>query len=124
MATIVLILLAPTVAGGGTFPGSNGVIAFTSGSTIVVVAPDGSGLTPIVSGQSPSWNADGTRIAFVRSGALFLMDPDGTNAGGVPGAAASDDLGLSWAVARAPVPPEPPAPPVTPPVVVTPTFAG
>jgi Tol biopolymer transport system component len=58
----------------------------TTNQSIQVVNADGTGLTALTSGPSdaaPAWAPDGSRIAFVGPsapfGAIFLMNPDGTN---------------------------------------------
>ena len=66
-------------AGGGTFPGANGLIAYASGSNVATITPDGTVITPIASGQDPSWSADGSKIAYVRSGDLYIADANGSN---------------------------------------------
>jgi len=50
---------------------------------IYVVNVDGSGLTKLTDDAagdfSPRWSPDGKRIAFSRTGALYVMDSDGSN---------------------------------------------
>ena len=47
-------------------------------SRLVVMNADGRGLVALpVNGQEPAWSPDG-RIAFVGSGEIFVMNPDGT----------------------------------------------
>jgi Tol biopolymer transport system component len=50
---------------------------------IYMVNVDGSGLTRLTNDAagdfSPRWSPDGTRIAFSRTGALYVMDSDGSN---------------------------------------------
>jgi len=47
------------------------------------VNPDGTGLTTLRLGKTPSWSPDGTRIVYARgrdgTGGLAIMDADGTN---------------------------------------------
>ena len=82
-------LVAPTAQA---FPGTNGLIAFTSNRTgigqIYTMHPDGSGLqqlTDVGAGcaEFPNWSADGGRIAFDTDcdgpNAIYTMDPNGGN---------------------------------------------
>src|SRR5438309_1874700 len=74
---------------GGTFPGTNGKIAFDSDRTgteqIFVMNADGSGQTNLsnnfkIDNFAPSWSPDGTKIAFYsdRTGTfqIFVMNAD------------------------------------------------
>jgi Tol biopolymer transport system component len=73
-----------------TFPGGNGLIAFTrttaAGSSIAVVDPDRSGFrTLIENAAQPAWSADGQSIAFVRKSVqgdsdIFIANADGSGA--------------------------------------------
>src|SRR5206468_7167087 len=46
------------------------------------VHPDGTGLTQLTQSPSyddlPTWSSDGSRIAFVREGAIYVVNADGT----------------------------------------------
>ena len=58
-----------TAAQGGTFPGANGVIAFTCGANICTINPDGTGRATLITGASdPSWSGDGTQSPTRTSG--------------------------------------------------------
>jgi Tol biopolymer transport system component len=66
--------------------GLQGQIAFVSltdsGSDIAVVNGDGSGLKRLPHpglDLQPAWSPDGSRIAFVNDGQIYVMRPDGTN---------------------------------------------
>jgi Tol biopolymer transport system component len=64
-AFIAALIAAP--AAEATYHGANGKIAFLrSGETnsIWVMNPDGSGAAPLTDGDSPSWSADGAKLAF------------------------------------------------------------
>jgi TolB protein len=54
-----------------------------SGDGIYLVRPDGKGLTLMSPGDSPpsavQWSPDGSRNAYLRDGALFIVDADGGN---------------------------------------------
>jgi len=69
------------------FPGANGLIAFTRGSgdsdSVGLVSPDGSGIATIVEdAASPAWSADGRALVFQRAVSgdleLFTVGADGT----------------------------------------------
>jgi dipeptidyl aminopeptidase/acylaminoacyl peptidase len=98
VAVTALLLLFPAAAH-GSFPGSNGRIAFNwtfgcDGSMIATMRPDGSDrrrLTAnacVVEGGPratfPDWSADGRRIAFLRNGRLMTMTAGGANETPVP----------------------------------------
>ncbi len=74
-----------------TFPGANGRIAFVgdmpgcsappaSPGAICTVEPNGSGVKQLTSfGHTPSWSANGRRIAFLTRRAIDTMKADGTD---------------------------------------------
>ena len=54
-------------------------ITFNAAFFFVTVNPDGSEARPVaVNGGDPDWSRDGTRIAYVRSGNIRLMNTDGS----------------------------------------------
>jgi len=78
-------LLLCGTAGAGAFRGGNGAIAIVrSGSTpqptIVVVDPASGAEREVVQGAEPAWSADGSRLAFVRDGVVYVSSGDGTGA--------------------------------------------
>jgi dipeptidyl aminopeptidase/acylaminoacyl peptidase len=84
VATIVLSALGLTTTADAAFPGTPGSLVLSSAGNIYTIAADGS---PPLSqltfdGQSdhPRWSPDGHRIAFDRSGDIFVMDANGRNA--------------------------------------------
>jgi Tol biopolymer transport system component len=87
--TLVLLIAAAighTAAVAGTFPGSNGKIAFAGEGHIEVINADGSGrvaldaASPASSVNEPAWNAAGTKLVFRRGGSSFTsMNADGSN---------------------------------------------
>src|SRR4051794_31346564 len=63
----VLLLLVPLGGAGAAAPGANGLIAYSDGSGIAVANADGSGAVHVTAGptdENPSWNGEGTKIAF------------------------------------------------------------
>ncbi|MGH2805673.1 MAG: hypothetical protein ACRDKT_00210, partial [Actinomycetota bacterium] len=89
-----LVLATLTVGGlqvgipsaeGGTFPGANGRIAFSSGD-LELIAEEGSGRANLTPGSfgaedQPAWNAAGTRLAFITADhTVNTIDADGSNA--------------------------------------------
>ena len=89
-SSVVFLDMGPQQAFGGTFPGTNGKIAFGSSRTgteqIFVMNADGTGQTRLSNNAFndgvPSWSPDGTKIAFhsLRTGnvQIFVMNADGT----------------------------------------------
>jgi len=66
LAAVAAALVPLSAAQGGAFSGDNGPIAFTCGSDICKINPDGSGRTTLLTGATdPSWSSDETQIAFV-----------------------------------------------------------
>lgn len=68
------------------------------GEHVLVMNTDGSGLTRLTTeagGDSPRWSPDGTRIAFRRHGAIYVMDADGGNPRDVSSAAQGTGCGSS-----------------------------
>src|SRR3954468_1404860 len=93
LAVAVLALGASTAV--ASFPGYNGKIAYTDYRQVIgrgampevfTIAPNGSGADVLsdATGSSgdatPAWSANGERLAFVRSGAVWVMNADGTGA--------------------------------------------
>lgn len=67
------------------FPGSNGLIAFTDSTGIHVIEPDGSNQKLLISGgSSPAWSPDGKKIAYMKphdtGSGIFIADADGSDA--------------------------------------------
>lgn len=110
-AGLAAVVLVPGSASAA-FDGRNGRIVFTHWTStntiedIFSVRPGGGGLTaltttPAVSDRDPSWNADGTRIAFHRGdGAglitgIWTMNADGSGLAMVPNT--DDGFSATWA---------------------------
>jgi hemolysin type calcium-binding protein/WD40 repeat protein len=69
LAGLLTGLVSLSVASGGAFSGDNGKLAYTCGTTICEINPDGTGATTLSSlpagSSDPSWSDDGTQLAFV-----------------------------------------------------------
>jgi TolB protein len=86
--SVVFAAMFNAIPARATFPGNNGRIAFstdwTSPSQIYTIRADGSGLrqlTHVRDGKgatSPSWNPDGTELAFVLDRHIWTMTADGS----------------------------------------------
>ena len=79
-------LLIGAPAASASFPGRAGKIAFVSdaegSSDIAVMNADGSGRESLTTGTpedtDPAWSPEGSRLAFVRDGAIHLVKSDGS----------------------------------------------
>lgn len=75
-------------------------IVYRIGNNIYTIEPDGSNKTLLVtrtSARRPTFNHDGTRIAYLATGStLWIMDSDGSNDTNVASATAGTVEGLAW----------------------------
>ena len=79
LAAVVAALVLLSAAQGGAFAGGNGEIAFTCGTSICTINPDGTGRTPILaSAIDPSWSGDGTEVAYTSASGISVADADGS----------------------------------------------
>jgi Tol biopolymer transport system component len=82
----VMVFLGTFVAAAGAnFPGRNGVIAFVASNDafesfgISTIDPSTGAVRLIISnGFEPAWSADGTRLAFVRAGGIWVSNASGS----------------------------------------------
>ena len=96
-------LLLPGAAGGA-FPGTNGRIAFVTDRDgvpeIYTSNPDGSNPVNLtntrIAEADPAYSPDGTRIAFSRSGDIWVMNADGTGAAAITGTEGSGEVNPTW----------------------------
>src|SRR6266545_2843279 len=86
-----------------TFPGTNGLLAYTLSPHLWVVSPDGTGARAVTSGlpvraSEPAWAPDRQRLAFVNTivanGGVWVVRTDGTGARRVT--TLSSDSGPTW----------------------------
>ncbi|MGZ8716896.1 MAG: TolB family protein [Gaiellaceae bacterium] len=82
LAVVAAGLVTLTPAQGGVFSGDNGPIAYTCGTTICTINPDGTAKnsTTFPTGASdPSWSSDESEIAYVSASAISVAHADGTS---------------------------------------------
>ena len=60
-----------------TFPGTNGLIAYSTSGILFTARPDGTQASPKGAGDNPAWSADGIWIAFDRNGDVWKMLANG-----------------------------------------------
>jgi len=86
LAGLAVLAISMSERGDAAFPGSNGKIAYSYGSSayqnsIWAVGPDGSSPSQLTSGTAdwnPAYSADGQRIAFERENGVMVMNADGS----------------------------------------------
>lgn len=79
LSILAVPLALLSAADGGTFPGSNGQIAFTCGTSVCRINPDGTARSTLIgTGTDPSWSGDGTQIAYNDSTGISVANDDGS----------------------------------------------
>ncbi|MEA2452904.1 MAG: hypothetical protein QOG04_1614 [Actinomycetota bacterium] len=84
-AIVTVAAIGQSIASAGTFPGTNGKIAFSSDGEILVIRSDGTGRanltnTGVGSETQPAWNATGKKLVFTDADHAFgTMSADGSN---------------------------------------------
>jgi WD40-like Beta Propeller Repeat/RTX calcium-binding nonapeptide repeat (4 copies) len=75
------MLVSLSTAQGGAFSGANGLIAYTCGTGICTINPDGTGRNPLLTtATDPSWSSGGGKIAYVDPvNGIKVANADGTN---------------------------------------------
>ena len=89
---------------GAAFPGTNGKIAFSNGQSYVSqsiysVNSDGSSPTGLTSGTddySPSYSANGSKVAFNRQNNIVVMNSDGSGAVQIATGTKSESASSKW----------------------------
>jgi Tol biopolymer transport system component len=108
LATSILVVIPGEVD--AIVPGGIGRIAFVSDVDEIqgeIYVRDFAGSSPVrltnntVPDSTPLWSADGTRLAFTRSGAgfgsdVFVMDPDGSNVVNLTSGSAATNFASDW----------------------------
>jgi hypothetical protein len=82
LAALTASLGLLSAAQGGTFAGANGLIAFSCGSSICTILPDGTGRTTVISSAvDPSWSQDGSEIAYTNTATpgISVANDDGSS---------------------------------------------
>jgi dipeptidyl aminopeptidase/acylaminoacyl peptidase len=86
-ALVLVVLLAGPGPAGASFPGTNGLIAYTLAPDLWVVDPATSGARAVTAGlgvraNDPAWAPDGSRLAFgnivTETGGIWVVRSDGT----------------------------------------------
>jgi hypothetical protein len=88
VAASLLVVLPRSEA---TFPGTNGLIAWSSGGVLFTARPDGTQAAPKGAGDNPAWSADGIWIAFDRSGDVWKMLANGAGVAQLTNTSATDN---------------------------------
>jgi hypothetical protein len=76
----VLPLGATAAVAEATFPGENGIIAFQTEGEIWTIDPvSGTQSRLVADAGDPAWSADGQRLAFTRTGGVWVSHADGSS---------------------------------------------
>lgn len=101
LALVAIVLVAASAT--AVVPGVNGLIAYTSlqdgNYEIYVMNNDGTGQSRLTNNPAvdsgPAFSPDGRRIAFIRNGDIWLMNPDGSDQRSI---ATHRYAGVSWII--------------------------
>jgi hypothetical protein len=99
LACVLVLALLTAQPAAAAFPGDNGRIAFVSdrhgNDEIYTAAADGSDpqrlTTTSLAEAQPAFSPDATRIAFARTGDIWIMNADGSAAGPLTGTEGAGD---------------------------------
>src|SRR5215467_14101632 len=89
LAVVAVLVVCCGPAAAGTFPGGNGLIAFSRTSAppsipvLVAFDPATGSEHQIGTGTAPAWSPDGTHIAYVRDGNVLVANADGSGERGL-----------------------------------------
>ena len=64
LGALCVLGLGDSLGASGTFQGANGKLAYVSSPNIMLANADGTGAASVALGNHPSWNGEGTQIAF------------------------------------------------------------
>jgi hypothetical protein len=97
VAACAAALIPLSSAAGGAFAGDNGPIAYTCGTNICQVNPDGTNARTLISSAvDPTWSSDETAIAYVTTSGIGIADADGSFPGLLPTGPAATQPTLSF----------------------------
>ncbi len=102
LAALAAVLVPLSSAQGSGFAGDNGPIAFTCGTSVCTINPDGSGRTTLLtSATDPSWDDNEDQIAFTDpTNGVSVADTDGTNRASLAAGSTSSQPSFSFSGAR------------------------
>jgi hypothetical protein len=102
IAAVAAAFIPLSAAEGGAFSGDNGPIAFTCGSNVCTINPDGSSRTTLLTGATdPSWSSDESQVAFVDPAVgISVANADGTGRAGLAAGATSVQPSFSFSGTR------------------------
>jgi Tol biopolymer transport system component len=88
--TLAVALVLCGVADGGAFPGRNGSIVFGRAGAdpqpaLVAVDPATGAQRTLGAGSAPAWSSDGSKLAYVRDGTVYVSNADGSGEAAVGG---------------------------------------
>jgi Ca2+-binding RTX toxin-like protein len=80
LAVVIAALVLLSAAQGGAFPGTNGLIGYTCGTSICTINPDGTGKATLLTGATdPSWSDPFTgQVAYYDGSGISVANSDGS----------------------------------------------